>query len=147
MRIVELVLSPREAFSDDLFQEALHRNLSLPQDGSVFVQPIKRSIDARARNVVVRVQCEILHPSEQSSIAHRPVIYSDVSNAPEVIVVGSGPAGLFAALRLIELGYKPIVLERGKDVQARRRDLAAINKEQFVNAESNYCFGEGGAGT
>lgn len=147
MRTVELVLSPREAFDDDLFQDALHRRLSLPRDGTVFVQPIKRSIDARARNVVVRVQCEILNAAEPSSIAPRPIHYPDVSNAPEVVIVGSGPAGLFAALRLIELGFKPIILERGKDVQARRRDLAAINKEQVVNPESNYCFGEGGAGT
>lgn len=147
MRTVELVLSPREAFDDDLFQAALHSKLSLPQDGSVFIQPIKRSIDARSRTVVVRVQCEILKPFERSSVSPRPVSYGDVTHAPEVIVVGSGPAGLFAALRLIELGYRPIVLERGKDVQARRRDLAAINKEQQVNPESNYCFGEGGAGT
>ena len=147
MRTVELVLSPREAFDDDLFQHALHSKLSLPEDGTVFIQPVKRSIDARARTVVVRVQCEILRPFEQSSVTPRPVIYGNVTNAPEAIVVGSGPAGLFAALRLIELGFRPIVLERGKDVQARRRDLAAINKEQFVNPESNYCFGEGGAGT
>ena len=74
---------------------------------------------------------------------HKP----DVSRAPQAIVVGAGPAGLFAALRLIELGIKPIVLERGSDVRARRRDLAAINKDHIVNPESNYCFGEGGAGT
>lgn len=147
MQTVELVLSPREAFDDDLFLNALHSKLSVPLDGSVYIQPVRRSIDARGRNVVVRVQCEVLHRKEQSSIAPRPVTYRDVKNAPEVIVVGSGPAGLFAALRLIELGFKPIVLERGKDVQARRRDLAAINKEQTVNPESNYCFGEGGAGT
>ena len=70
-----------------------------------------------------------------------------MSQAPQAIVVGAGPAGLFAALRLIELGIKPIVLERGSDVRARRRDLAAINKDHIVNPESNYCFGEGGAGT
>ncbi len=73
--------------------------------------------------------------------------YQNISHAPQAIVVGAGPAGLFAALRLIELGVKPIVLERGKDVRTRRRDLAAINKEHLVNPESNYCFGEGGAGT
>ena len=73
--------------------------------------------------------------------------YGDVSKSRQILIVGSGPAGLFAALRLIELGIKPIVFERGKDVQARRRDLAAINKDHIVNPESNYCFGEGGAGT
>ncbi len=73
--------------------------------------------------------------------------YPDVSNSKCVIIVGAGPAGLFAALRLIELGIKPVVIERGKDVQTRRRDIAAINKEHIVNPESNYCFGEGGAGT
>src|SRR5690606_39059141 len=73
--------------------------------------------------------------------------YPNVSNAKKVIIVGAGPAGLFAALRCIELGLKPIVLERGKDVRARRRDLAAINKDHVVNPDSNYCFGEGGAGT
>lgn len=147
MRTVEIVLSPREAFDDDLFGHALHRKLAIPEDGSAFIQPIRRSIDARAQRVVVRVQCEILTPFEHSAITPSPVVYPDVTHAREVIVVGSGPAGLFAALRLIELGFRPIVLERGKDVQARRRDLAAINKEQIVNPESNYCFGEGGAGT
>jgi uncharacterized FAD-dependent dehydrogenase len=73
--------------------------------------------------------------------------YPNVSNAPQAIIVGAGPAGMFAALRLIELGVKPILIERGKDVRTRRRDLAAINKEHYVNPESNYCFGEGGAGT
>ena len=73
--------------------------------------------------------------------------YPNVNHAEQVVIVGFGPAGMFAALRCIELGYKPIVIERGSDVQKRRRDLAAINKEHVVNPESNYCFGEGGAGT
>ena len=73
--------------------------------------------------------------------------YTDVSNSQEVIVIGAGPAGLFAALKLIEKGFKPIVLERGKDVKERRRDLAAITKFHLVDEDSNYCFGEGGAGT
>lgn len=147
MRTAEIILSPREAFDDDLFHDVLHQKLALPKDGSVVVNPVKRSIDARSRNVVVRVQCEILSPSELSNTTIRAVDYKDVTHAPEVIVVGCGPAGLFAALRLIELGCRPIVLERGVDVQTRRRDLAAINKAQYVNPESNYCFGEGGAGT
>src|SRR5690606_31843634 len=73
--------------------------------------------------------------------------YPNVSNSQPVIIVGAGPAGLFAALRLIELGLKPIILERGKDVRSRRRDIADINKKHIVNSDSNYCFGEGGAGT
>lgn len=146
MKTVELVLSPAEAFNEEQFETLLYKKLGLKKDGDVYVQPVKRSIDARSRNVVVRVQCELLSPSERKSLTATPN-YQHVGNKQQVIIVGSGPAGLFAALRLIELGIKPIVLERGADVQARRRDLAAINKDHVVNPESNYCFGEGGAGT
>jgi uncharacterized protein len=146
MKIAELTLTPEEAFNDELFPSILYRKLQLPEDGSVYVKPLKRSIDARAKNVIVRFQCEIIEKHERIDTGLRRN-YGDVSNKARVVVVGSGPAGLFAALRLIELGYKPIVLERGKDVQTRRRDLAAINKDHIVNPESNYCFGEGGAGT
>jgi uncharacterized protein len=148
MRIVELVLTPEEAFDEEKFNILLYKKLGLKQDGSVFARPVKRSIDARSRNVIVRVQCEIVSPSEKKPLlTYSKEDLRDVSSRPTVIIVGSGPAGLFSALRLIELGYKPIVLERGGDVQARRRDLAAINKDHLVNPESNYCFGEGGAGT
>ncbi|GAA4732225.1 NAD(P)/FAD-dependent oxidoreductase [Flavisolibacter ginsenosidimutans] len=110
---------------------------------------LKKSIDARSRKQVwaqLTINVFIDEPFQQEEPARLQL--KDVHNANRrVIVVGAGPAGLFAALRLIELGIKPILLERGKDVRARRRDLAAINKEGIVNPESNYCFGEGGAGT
>ncbi|MDH4090758.1 MAG: FAD-dependent oxidoreductase [Cyclobacteriaceae bacterium] len=147
MRTVELVLSPENAFDEKHFIEILYKKVGLANDGSVYVVPTRRSIDARGRKVVVRVQCEVLTPSEYKPLVSSPTEFRDVSRNTAVIVVGSGPAGLFSALRLIGLGIKPIVLERGKDVQARRRDIAAINKDNIVNPESNYCFGEGGAGT
>lgn len=147
MRTVELTLTPQEAFDENHFNTILFQKLGLKNDGSVFVNPVKRSIDARSRNVIVRLQCEVLSPAESKPLISYTKEFKDVSKRQPVVVVGSGPAGLFSALRLIELGIKPIVLERGKDVQARRRDLAAINKDNIVNPESNYCFGEGGAGT
>jgi uncharacterized FAD-dependent dehydrogenase len=147
MRTVELILTPEEAFNEEKFKDLLYKKLGLTQDGSVFVRPVKRSIDARAKNVIVRIQVDIVNHLEAAPLLSYVREFKDVGNGPTVIFVGSGPAGLFAALRLIELGFMPVVLERGSDVQARRRDLAAINKDHIVNPESNYCFGEGGAGT
>lgn len=142
-KTIELELTPREAFDDALFAETLRDRIK-PSPEELLL-PLKRSIDARGRKVTVRVQVELVRAG--SADRKLDFSYEPVSNKEEVIIVGAGPAGLFAALRLIELGLKPIVLERGKDVQSRRRDLAAINKEHIVNPESNYCFGEGGAGT
>lgn len=147
IRNANLVLSPEEAFNESLFPEILYEKLGLKDDGSVWVKPVRRSIDARGRRVCVRLQCEIYDASKVPPLEAYMRHYPDVTRGREVVVIGSGPAGLFAGLRLIEHGFRPIVLERGKDVQSRRRDLAAINKEHVVNPESNYCFGEGGAGT
>lgn len=147
MRSVDVTLRPEEAFNDSLFPDILYQRLGLPNDGSVCVSPVRRSIDARGKNVIVRVQCDVYDAGEVKPTSPVVTEFSDVRSKPRILVVGSGPAGLFAALKIISLGYKPIVFERGKDVQTRRRDLAAINKEHIVNPESNYCFGEGGAGT
>jgi uncharacterized protein len=143
-RTIELRLRPEEAFSDQL-EKIIIKKSGLGEASEVLIQ--KRSIDARKSNVWVNITAEVYHhePIPDNEFTNKD--YPNVSAAPRVIIVGSGPAGLFAALRLIEYGVKPIVLERGKDVKQRRRDLAAINKEHIVNPDSNYCFGEGGAGT
>ena len=108
----------------------------------------RRSIDARQRRVMVNLSVRLWIDEEPSSTSLIiPVDYKPLpADAPQAIVVGAGPAGLFAALRLIELGIRPIVLERGKDVDSRRKDMARISRENVVDPDSNYCFGEGGAG-
>lgn len=143
-----LQLSPEEAYDEAVFKQTVLRKAGLPADiEESFARQTRRSIDARGRKVIVNVEAELfINESPGSLLDHLPK-YQDVRNADRIVIVGAGPAGLFAALRAIELGVKPIVIERGKDVRARRRDLATINKEGIVNPDSNYCFGEGGAGT
>ena len=107
---------------------------------------LKRSIDARQRTIYVNLKVRVYVNEQPADDEYVHVDYPDVSEKPQVVVVGAGPGGLFAALRLIELGLRPIVLERGKDVHERKKDLAQISRTQVVDGESNYCFGEGGAG-
>lgn len=143
-----LQLSPEEAYDEAVFKQILLRKAGLAIDTrESFARLIRRSIDARGRKVTVNVEAELfINETPGSLLDHLPK-YHDIQNADRIVIVGAGPAGLFAALRAIELGVKPIVVERGKDIRSRRRDLAAINKEGIVNPDSNYCFGEGGAGT
>ena len=110
------------------------------------VRVLRRSIDARQRRVVVNLKVRLYINELPTDEAYEQTIYGDVSDKPAVVVVGEGPGGLFSALRLVELGLRPIVLERGKDVRERKRDLSLITKNQRVDGESNYCYGEGGAG-
>jgi uncharacterized FAD-dependent dehydrogenase len=145
---LSLTLPPELAFDESAFREQALRHLSLPDTSDVVVRKCRQSIDARNRQVRVKVDADVYAGNTPPPLINYQKPQTHVgSQSPQAIVVGAGPAGLFAALRLIELGIKPIVLERGSDVRARRRDLAAINKDHIVNPESNYCFGEGGAGT
>ena len=144
---LSLTLPPELALDDDAFRHQVLSQLALPDTNDVIVRKRRQSIDARNRQVRVQVEADVFAGETPPLLVQYQKPQTDVSRAPQAIVVGAGPAGLFGALRLIELGIKPIVLERGSDVRTRRRDLAAINKDHIVNPESNYCFGEGGAGT
>lgn len=145
---VSLKLSPAEAADDATIRQYAAQALAVGETEITGFHRIRQSIDARGRQVWINLnlQAFINEPFHQRRIS--PIQFKDVSKANRtVVVIGAGPAGLFAALKLIEAGIKPILIERGKDVRARRRDLAALNKQGVVNPESNYCFGEGGAGT
>lgn len=145
-KVIQLNLSPDQAHLKQDIQKAISSHLNISKENISDFRLIKRSIDARKKKVRVQLKIEVFI---NENIAENKILraYKNVNNKKEIVIVGSGPAGLFAALKLIELGLKPIILERGKDVRSRRRDLAAINKQHIVNPESNYCFGEGGAGT
>jgi uncharacterized FAD-dependent dehydrogenase len=146
---IEIVVPPEVGYDDNLLEQELIRKAGLKPNQVTYIHKQKRSIDARGRQVVLRIKADVYAGSPPPADVLRPQFsYPEVGPAaPRVVIVGAGPAGLFSALRCIELGLKPVILERGKDVRSRRRDLAAINKEHLVNPDSNYCFGEGGAGT
>ncbi len=144
---IELMLPPEEAAHSERFGEKIAAHLGIPLAELRGHRLIRRSIDARSRQVKVRLFFEVGIGEELSAEPIREREFRNIGNAEPILIAGAGPAGLFAALQLIESGLKPVILERGKDVRSRRRDLAQINREGLVNPDSNYCFGEGGAGT
>jgi uncharacterized FAD-dependent dehydrogenase len=148
-QIVDIRVNPEVANQPDDLKRALAKHIGISPSNLSEFKILKRSIDARARQI--KYQLRIAYFLKEESVIwpkQEEKNYQQVTDkSPSILVVGSGPAGLFAALKLLEKGVKPIIIERGTDVRARRRDLAKLNKEYIVNPESNYCFGEGGAGT
>lgn len=142
----QIRILPEQAASEEGIKRYLSKEKGIDVRTLNQVRVLKRSIDARQRTIYVnlKVRAYINEFAQDDQYIHTE--YPDVSSRPRVVVVGEGPGGLFASLRLIELGYRPVVLERGKDVRERKKDLSNITKTQKVDAESNYCFGEGGAG-
>ena len=144
---LNIVVSPEEAADEHTLKLIASTQLHSSVNNISFIKILKRSIDARSRTIKINLKLEVYINEQPPASPSYKVKYNNVSLKKPVIIVGAGPAGLFAALQLLEKGLKPIVIERGKDVKSRRRDLAAINKLHIVNPHSNYCFGEGGAGT
>ena len=145
---ITLQLSPKDASDSACIKEQIGLILGIPISSISGFHLLKKSIDARKRNVLINIKVNAFVNEPFLEINIPKFHLNEVHKAlKKVAVIGAGPAGLFAALELIEQGIKPIILERGKDIRERRRDLATLNKEGILNEESNYCFGEGGAGT
>ncbi|QNR24859.1 NAD(P)/FAD-dependent oxidoreductase [Croceimicrobium hydrocarbonivorans] len=147
MPLLEISVIPEIAYDEAKLEAHLRKVANVRSNESIDFRLERRNIDARGKKIKVNLQIAY---EKNRKLAPRELChfeYQDVSEAPEVHIIGFGPAGMWAALRCLELGFKPIVIERGKDVRSRRRDLKAVNRDNLVDSDSNYCFGEGGAGT
>ena len=142
----QLRMLPHQTASESTIKDYISREKGIDVRTITHVRVLKRSIDARQRTIYVNLKVRVYVNEEPCDDEYERTEYKDVSTSKPVIVVGAGPGGLFAALRLIELGLRPIIVERGKDVRERKKDIAFITKSHKVDPESNYCFGEGGAG-
>jgi hypothetical protein len=144
---IQINMAPSAAADEASIKKIAASLAGIDQNEITTLRIIKRSVDARKKNIRVNLTVELFSGDDSASPSITPYLQQDVTLKQEVIIAGAGPAGLFAALRLIELGLRPLILERGKDVSSRKIDIARISREQLVNPDSNYCFGEGGAGT
>ena len=142
----QIRVTPEVASSEENIKGYVAREKGLDARTVNCVRILKRSIDARQRQIFINLTLRVYINEMPQDDEYEHIVYPDVSSRPRVVVVGEGPGGLFAALRLIELGLRPVILERGKNVRERKKDLSLITKTQKVDGESNYCFGEGGAG-
>ncbi|MFN8241054.1 MAG: NAD(P)/FAD-dependent oxidoreductase [Bacteroidales bacterium] len=147
IRQVNLSLSPQAAADEEKVVRLILANAGENSGDNATVRILKKSVDARSRNIKINITAEVISGDDLVADTIPLFVQRDVSRSEEVLIIGAGPAGLFAALRLIELGYKPVILERGRDVSTRKADIARISREHVVDPDSNYCFGEGGAGT
>lgn len=143
---LQLRVLPQVAYDAANLRADVAQRLGVDPQQIHAIRTVKRSIDARQRQVMVNLTLEVFIDEDPNTLSFERIHYGDVSAAPQAVVVGAGPGGLFAALRLVELGVRPIVLERGRDVNGRKKDIAAISRDHIVDSESNYSFGEGGAG-
>lgn len=143
---LQLRVLPQVAYDAANLRADVAQRLGVDPQQIHAIRTVKRSIDARQRQVMVNLTLEVFIDEDPTTLSFERIHYGDVSAAPQAVVVGAGPGGLFAALRLVELGVRPIVLERGRDVNGRKKDIAAISRDHIVDSESNYSFGEGGAG-
>ena len=144
---IQLRITLKDEERSDILLIKASQYLDIPKEDVSGIKVLRKSIDARKPKIILNYKIAVYIKEPLPEASEYQFDYKDVSKAKPVHIIGFGPAGMYAALRCIELGYKPIVLERGKNVQDRRRDLKAINQDHFVNEDSNYCFGEGGAGT
>jgi uncharacterized FAD-dependent dehydrogenase len=144
---IQLRISLVEERMEQILFHKSSKVLGIDKNQISAVKVLRKSIDARKKKILFNYKVAVYIDEEISEKPDYTFDYKDVSEAKEIHIIGFGPAGMYAALRCIELGFKPVVLERGKNVQERRRDLKAINQDHIVNNDSNYCFGEGGAGT
>ena len=144
---IQTRLTPKEASCDNEIIRAVAKQNGIEPKAIKAVRVLKRSVDARQRNIIINLKVKVYINELPADEAFTRIDYKKPNNdSDKVIIVGAGPAGLFAALRAIELGIRPIVVERGKNVRDRKKDLAMISREHIVDPESNYSFGEGGAG-